>query len=102
MTRTEFRRGSDVRERIVDAIVASRVQSDALPSRQQVKRFLRQYFAHVPYEDLHGRDERAMARAALARGYEVLILTNAMRPMMRKTMQKGIGELVSLQKLTVS
>ncbi len=36
-----------------------------------------------------------MARAALARGYEVLILTNAMRPMMRKKMQKGIGELVA-------
>ena len=66
MARTEFRRGSDVRERIVDAIVATRVQCDALPNRQQVKRFLRQYFEHVPYEDLQGRDERAMARAALS------------------------------------
>jgi glutamate dehydrogenase len=66
VTRTEFRRGSDVRERIVDAIVKSRVRCDCLPSRQQVKRFLRQYFAHVPYEDLQGRDERAMARAALS------------------------------------
>lgn len=28
-----------------------------------------------------------MARAALARGYDVLILTNAMRPMMRKSMR---------------
>lgn len=35
----------------------------------------------------------AMARAALARGYEVLILTNAMRPMMRKTMRAGLLEL---------
>ena len=66
MTRTEFRRGSDIRERIVDAIVASRVQCDALPNRKQVQRFLRQYFAHVPHEDLQGRDERAMARAALS------------------------------------
>ena len=31
-----------------------------------------------------------MAHAALARGYEVLILTNAMRPMMRKKVQKGL------------
>ncbi|MGB7241821.1 MAG: radical SAM protein [Sulfitobacter sp.] len=35
----------------------------------------------------------AMARAALARGYEVLILTNAMRPMMRKQMQAGLLDL---------
>ncbi|WP_323764935.1 radical SAM protein [Marinovum sp.] len=35
----------------------------------------------------------AMAGTALARGYEVLILTNAMRPMMRKRVQAGIGEL---------
>lgn len=35
-----------------------------------------------------------MARAALARGYEVLILTNAMRPMMRKSVQGGIKDLV--------
>ena len=35
-----------------------------------------------------------MARAALDRGYEVLILTNAMRPMMRPSMKRGIEELV--------
>jgi uncharacterized Fe-S cluster-containing radical SAM superfamily protein len=35
----------------------------------------------------------AMARAALERGYEVLILTNAMRPMMRKSMRAGLQEL---------
>lgn len=35
----------------------------------------------------------AMARTALARGYEVLILTNAMRPMMRKRVQAGLVEL---------
>ncbi len=34
-----------------------------------------------------------MARAALSRGYEVLILTNAMRPMMRKAMRAGLTEL---------
>ncbi|WP_438938414.1 radical SAM protein [Aliiruegeria sabulilitoris] len=31
-----------------------------------------------------------MARRSLERGYEVLILTNAMRPMMRPQMQKGL------------
>ena len=34
-----------------------------------------------------------MARACLARGYEVLILTNAMRPMMRKSVRAGLLEL---------
>ena len=34
-----------------------------------------------------------MARAALERGFEVLILTNAMRPMMRKTIQAGLLDL---------
>ncbi|MCV3270890.1 radical SAM protein [Roseobacter sinensis] len=34
-----------------------------------------------------------MARRSLARGYEVLILTNAMRPMMRRKMQEGLKEL---------
>ena len=37
----------------------------------------------------------AMARAALARGYEVLILTNAMRPMMRKRVRAGLQDLQS-------
>ncbi|WP_299864238.1 radical SAM protein [uncultured Roseobacter sp.] len=34
-----------------------------------------------------------LARSALARGYDVLILTNAMRPMMRRKMQDGLKEL---------
>ncbi|MFK7881227.1 radical SAM protein [Roseobacter sp.] len=34
-----------------------------------------------------------MARKSLARGYEVLILTNAMRPMMRPSMQAGLVDL---------
>ncbi|OBY27354.1 radical SAM protein [Leisingera sp. JC1] len=36
----------------------------------------------------------AMARAALERGFEVLILTNAMRPMMRKTVKAGLMALL--------
>ncbi|MGR3271646.1 radical SAM protein [Thalassococcus profundi] len=34
-----------------------------------------------------------MTRACLARGYEVLILTNAMRPMMRRKMREGLAAL---------
>ncbi|MGV6849447.1 MAG: radical SAM protein [Marinibacterium sp.] len=34
-----------------------------------------------------------MADRALARGYEVLVLTNAMRPMMRPAMQEGLVDL---------
>ncbi|UAB90262.1 radical SAM protein [Ruegeria sp. SCSIO 43209] len=34
-----------------------------------------------------------MTRVALERGYEVLILTNAMRPMMRRKMREGLLEL---------
>ncbi len=34
-----------------------------------------------------------MARRALTRGYEVLILTNAMRPMMRRTVRAGLEAL---------
>ncbi|MDE0750639.1 MAG: radical SAM protein [Planktomarina sp.] len=34
-----------------------------------------------------------IARRSLAAGYQVLILTNAMRPMMRKHMQQGLKEL---------
>ena len=37
----------------------------------------------------------AIMRCALARGYNVLVLTNAMRPMMRKTMKSGIAALVA-------
>lgn len=34
-----------------------------------------------------------MARAALSRGFEVLVLTNAMRPMMRRTVREGLRSL---------
>ncbi len=37
----------------------------------------------------------AMTRAALVAGYEVLILTNAMHPMMRKSVRTGIEKLVA-------
>ena len=38
-------------------------------------------------------DMCAMAEAALARGFDVLILTNAMRPMMRPSVQRALARL---------
>jgi hypothetical protein len=43
-----------------------------------------------------------MARAALEAGYEVLILTNAMRPMMRKTMRAGLLDLAQTWRDTLT
>ena len=65
MTRQELRRGSDARERILDAIISSRQKSRALASRAQIRDYLSQYFADVPYDDLDGRSEKVMARVAI-------------------------------------
>ena len=65
MTRQQKRRGSDIRQAIVDKIVSSRVHSDSLQDRRQVRRYLEQYFDQVPVEDLRDRDEGIMARVAL-------------------------------------
>jgi len=65
VTPHENRRGGDIRQVIVDAIIASRVTSPNLKNRSQVRRYLTQYFADVPVEDLQGRSELIMARVAL-------------------------------------
>ncbi len=44
-------------------------------------------------EPFMNRDIISMAREALRRGYEVLILTNAMVPMMRPAIQRGLSAL---------
>ena len=59
------RRGGDVRKNIVQAILSSRVTSSSLKKSSDVKRYLDQYFANVPLEDLQGRSESIMARVAL-------------------------------------
>ncbi len=46
-------------------------------------------------EPYMNREMNAMTRAALEAGYEVLVLTNAMRPMMRAQVREGIAELVA-------
>ncbi|MBT8103069.1 MAG: NAD-glutamate dehydrogenase [Gammaproteobacteria bacterium] len=65
MASNENRRGSDIRQVIVDAIVASPVTSRTLKRPAGIKRYLKQYFANVPVEDLQGRSEKIMARVAL-------------------------------------
>ncbi len=65
VTVNEFRRGSDAKVRILDAIVAARVSDPVLKSRAQTKQYLAGYFADVPVEDLQGRREKTMARVAL-------------------------------------
>ncbi|HEX5788725.1 MAG TPA: NAD-glutamate dehydrogenase [Woeseiaceae bacterium] len=61
----KLRRDTDAKQRIVDAIVASPVDTRVLKSRDQVARYLRQYFRDVPVEDLQGRSERIMAQIAI-------------------------------------
>ena len=65
MTTKKNRRSGDARHVIIDAVVASRVNSRTLKKKTEVQSFLRQYFANVPYEDLVGRSEEIMARIAL-------------------------------------
>ena len=65
MASKENRRTGDMKKSIVDGIVAARVQSKALSKPSHIKRFLRQYVENVPVEDLQGRSEKIMARAAL-------------------------------------
>jgi glutamate dehydrogenase len=59
------RRSGDARQQIVDAILASRATTKSLKKPAEAKRFLKQYFANVPFEDLDGRSEPIMARVAL-------------------------------------
>ncbi|MCH8135780.1 MAG: hypothetical protein IIB77_07365, partial [Proteobacteria bacterium] len=65
MTKKELRRNSDARERILNAIVATRKQTKTLANRAQIKAYLRNYFVDVPIEDLLGRAAGTMARIAL-------------------------------------
>ena len=66
VSKQQQRRKSDVRDNLVDRIVASRPQSEILASRKQINLYLRQYFRNVPYEDLTGRSAKIMGQAALS------------------------------------
>ena len=65
MTPNENRRIGDIRQVIVDTIIAAPVKSRVLKKKAQIRRYLAQYFADVPVEDMQGRSEQIMARIAL-------------------------------------
>jgi glutamate dehydrogenase len=65
VTTARKRRSGDARRGIVDAILAARVSSSTISGKADVRRFLEQYFANVPFEDLVGRSEQTMARIAI-------------------------------------
>ena len=65
MTKKTNRRSGDARQRIVDAILATRLTARHLTKKSDIRRFLEQYFASVPHEGLEGRSEEIMARIAL-------------------------------------
>ena len=68
MTRKELRRGSDQKERIVHSISSCRVTSPALPPGAATRRFLKQYVADIPVDDLMSREPRIIAQIAIAQG----------------------------------
>lgn len=88
----------------VNCYIESSPTNDALVyiTTQEVEHFLDQLdrqawpvseIAFTGGEPFMNPDMIDMARASLARGYEVLILTNAMRPMMRRKVQAGLTAL---------
>jgi glutamate dehydrogenase len=60
------RRASDNSGNLIDEIVSSRPKSKATGTQKETERYLRQYFAHVAYEDLHGRSPVIMGQAAVS------------------------------------
>lgn len=65
MTTKGNRRSGDARQIIIAAILAARVDSRTLKNKKDIHRYLQQYFASVPLEDIEGRSEEIMARIAL-------------------------------------
>lgn len=66
VSKQQQRRASDISDNIVNDIIATRPQSKSLGTRKDTHRFIRQYFADVPYEDLHGRSPVIMGQAAVS------------------------------------
>ena len=65
MTTKANRRSGDGRQDIIDAVLSSPVSSKSLKKKADIKRYLEQYFADVPFEDLEGRSPQVMARVSL-------------------------------------
>ena len=66
MTDQKHRRTSDIKDLLVDEIVASKPESKILKTREQIDSYLRHYVVDVPVEDMQGRPTEVMAKAAIA------------------------------------
>jgi len=66
VTAKQRRRASDLFVHLIDEIIATRPSSRSLTTRKDIDAFLRRYFEHVPYEDLHGRSPEILGQAALS------------------------------------
>ena len=64
MSKQQQRRASDFSSQLINEIIATKPQLKSLSSRKDIDTFLRQYFAHVPYEDLLGRNPSILGQAA--------------------------------------
>ncbi|MBT8079801.1 MAG: NAD-glutamate dehydrogenase [Gammaproteobacteria bacterium] len=65
MPRPKHRRSSDISNRLVGEIVASKPESKLLSGRKQINQFLRHYFGNMPVDDLQGRSFERLGRAAI-------------------------------------
>ncbi|HZD52119.1 MAG TPA: NAD-glutamate dehydrogenase domain-containing protein, partial [Woeseiaceae bacterium] len=66
MSRKQMRRSSDLSERLIEEIIATRPRAAALSGPGQVELFLEQYFGNVPVEDMQGRSLDRLAQAAVS------------------------------------
>jgi len=66
VTKRKYRRTSDIKDLLIDEIVASKPKSKTLTNRKQIDEFLRKYAGDVPAEDMEGRPPVIMARAAIS------------------------------------
>ena len=66
MTKQKYRRTSDIKDLLIDEIVASKPKSKILTNRKQIDNFLRKYAGDVPVEDMEGRPPDIMARGAIS------------------------------------
>jgi len=66
VSKQQQRRASDISDRLIDEIIDTKPRCKSLGSRKETDRFIRQYFADVPHEDMHGRSPTIMGQAAVS------------------------------------
>jgi glutamate dehydrogenase len=66
VSKQQQRRSSDISDRLIDAIVATKPRSKSLKAGKNTHQFIRQYFADVPHEDMQNRSPIIMGQAAVS------------------------------------